>query len=604
LGRPDQSSVDYTSNRINVNLPFPQGATEIVFDGNRPYLSCTTVAAVDVTLAFFQNELAAAGWSPLSAATIAERWPNADLKQAAADGARAFFGRDDNSRQPPIQLSLRRRADGQTSVDVRVATFALPKELKSGPDIAGLPLPERTKSSQGVGGANSNRRELKAAVLAEIPVVTAFYRSELAARGWKDEAGGTATAPGQVVLNFSSAEETATLTLAPKYDLTVVTLTARVKDSVLSARAKAKKEADEKFMRDAEDTAQKVMAADAMRRAEQAASLSDAPLRARADDTSSLPLPETADNIQFKEDGGGLEFDSSSSVKALAAFYRGALKAQGWKETPSVINKSNMVVLEFSKAGKDLSFTIMQMGPKVNVSADGSGIAVAKAKPDTGARQASNNSGAPASIKPLEADPDSALPVPKEHTMSSLGTGKLPGSGIAFRKELEASVPADLASVLAFYRGELGKLGWKETADRAVVKSDSAQLAFSAPDGPAVLKLGRSNDETTINLAQKIPAAASQADVMPKPGQAKLMFSNFGGGEATLTINKQTIKVAAGAGSPQAKGPTLELPPGKYQYSLKVAGGAVRNNAIELAADDAWGVMISPAGEVMSLQVY
>jgi hypothetical protein len=92
---------------------------------------------------------------------------------------------------------------------------------------------------------------------------------------------------------------------------------------------------------------------------------------------------------------------------------------------------------------------------------------------------------------------------------------------------------------------------------------------------------------------------------MPKPGLAKLMFGNMGGSEAAVTINKQTVKVAAGAGGPQSpKGPTLELPPGKYQYSLKVAGGPARNNQIEIAADDAWGLMIAPNGEVLPLQMY
>jgi hypothetical protein len=50
-----------------------------------------------------------------------------------------------------------------------------------------------------------------------------------------------------------------------------------VKESALAARAKAKKDADDKFMADAEATAQQMMAADAVRRAAQAANLSDAP---------------------------------------------------------------------------------------------------------------------------------------------------------------------------------------------------------------------------------------------------------------------------------------------------------------------------------------
>jgi hypothetical protein len=207
-------------------------------------------------------------------------------------------------------------------------------------------------------------------------------------------------------------------------------------------------------------------------------------------------------------------------------------------------------------------------------------------------------------VADLEAEPDSALPVPRQHTMSALGAGKLPGSETPFRRELEASVPAELNSVLAFYRSELTKRGWKESAERAVVKPEQVQLVFSSPDGPALLKLGRSNGETTINLAQKIPAAAAKGDVMPKPGQAKLMFTNLGDGEAALTVNKQSIKIAAGAGGAHAKGPTLELPPGKYQYSLKVGGSPAQNSTIELAADDAWGLMIAPGGDVMPLQVY
>jgi hypothetical protein len=46
------------------------------------------------------------------------------------------------------------------------------------------------------------------------------------------------------------------------------------------------------------------------------------------------------------------------------------------------------------------------------------------------------------------------------------------------------------------------------------------------------------------------------------------------------------------------------LPPGKYQYSLKVAGRPARSSNIELAADDTWGLMIAPDGAVLPLQMY
>ena len=166
--------------------------------------------------------------------------------------------------------------------------------------------------------------------------------------------------------------------------------------------------------------------------------------------------------MKFDGPGGKLEFNSTSSVKALAAFYRGSLKSLGWKEQPSVINKSNMVVMEFSRSGKELSFTAMQMGPKVNVSADGSGLVIA-ATSGAPTSQASSGSTAKAAVEELEAEPDSALPVPKQRSMRAMGTGKIPGSDAPFRRDLDASVPAELNAVLAFYRSELGKRGWKES---------------------------------------------------------------------------------------------------------------------------------------------
>jgi hypothetical protein len=137
------------------------------------------------------------------------------------------------------------------------------------------------------------------------------------------------------------------------------------------------------------------------------------------------------------------------------------------------------------------------------------------------------------------------------------------------------------------------------------VSADSAQIDFTSPQGPAVLKLGRAKGETIVNLAQKNPDAATKADIMPKPGQARVMLGNIGAKEASLTINKQTIKIAAGAGGPQSpKGPMLDLAPGKYQYALRVPGRPARTETLTVAAGDAWGLMVGPTGEVLPLQMY
>ncbi|QAU43898.1 hypothetical protein [Bradyrhizobium guangzhouense] len=607
LGRPDQSGVTYTPNRIYSNVPFPDGAIDLVFDETRPYLGCIAPSAFDATVEFYAKEMAAIGWRKLTPET-ATSWPNADLSETVANGVRVFFEHPEGDetqfyKQKPVMLTLTRRDDGRTNVDIRIAPFALPTNLTT-EEMSGLPIPKPYKSAGGR-GAGPNRHDLTVAALAEPSAVLAFYHREFAARGWTEEGNAPLAAGDEVALKFSSTEQTGVLRLSRKYDFTMVYLTAQVKESVLAARAKAKKDADDQFMRDAAAMTKQVLAEDAIRRKAQAAALSDAPLQAQAGGNTPLPVPVNAQEVESGD--GRLEFNSASSVKALAAFYRASLKPAGWKEQPSVINQPNMAVMEFSKAGKSISMTLMQMGPKVNVSANGSGLRMAAAKPAATSQSASNDpaarpAGAPA---PLEADPDSALPVPKQHSSTSLGTAKLPGIEVPFRRELDASVPAELGDVLAFYRSELKKLGWQEKPEGAVTTTDRVQLAFASPQGPATLKLGRAKGETSVNLVQKNPEAATKANIMPRPGQAKLLLGNMGYQEAVLTINKQTVKVAAGAGGPQSpKGPMLDLPPGKYLYALKVAGQPGRNATIELAAGDAWGLMVGPTGEVLPLQMY
>jgi hypothetical protein len=98
-------------------------------------------------------------------------------------------------------------------------------------------------------------------------------------------------------------------------------------------------------------------------------------------------------------------------------------------------------------------------------------------------------------------------------------------------------------------------------------------------------------------------AKAEKAGMAPKPGQAKLMFGNVLPAEAVFSVNKQTIKVPAGAGAKGADGPTLELPPGKYKVVIKLAGRPAQTQETTVAADETWGLLIGPGG-VLPLQMY
>ena len=171
--------------------------------------------------------------------------------------------------------------------------------------------------------------------------------------------------------------------------------------------------------------------------------------------------------------------------------------------------------------------------------------------------------------------------------------------------------PLDLAAVLQFYRGELGKRGWTENAD-GTVGPDRAEVTFTTTDGPALLRLTRQNDRTVADLSRRKPAAADSG-LRPKPGQARLRLGNTRDEEAIITINERTIKLAAKADNltddtkTASKSPdnvNLDLPPGKYKARVKLAGGAAQSREFELVADETWGLLVGPAGVPLPVHLY
>jgi len=315
----------------------------------------------------------------------------------------------------------------------------------------------------------------------------------------------------------------------------------------------------------------------------------DKPLAALPGAETPIPLPEGAEFVDFRGADGKLEFTSYASVATVVAFYRSAMKPLGWREKPSVINRPNMVVLDFLKDGKTVSLTIMQMGKSVNVNANGSGLLVKTAA-------APQPATSPAAVQDLEADEKSGLPYPKTNTMN--GTERTP-----FRVVLNVRTSADLQSVLAFYRRELGKRNWTTVGEKTSTEPEQATISFKSPDGPAVLKLSRERDETTIELAIRKTAEATKAGVLPKAGQAKVLFGNMLDKDAVVTVSGKTVKVGPGVGSKAPDGPSLDLPPGKYKFSFKIANGPAQSEDVTVGADETWGLLFGPGG-ALPLQVY
>ncbi|MBR0958413.1 hypothetical protein [Bradyrhizobium japonicum] len=200
----------------------------------------------------------------------------------------------------------------------------------------------------------------------------------------------------------------------------------------------------------------------------------------------------------------------------------------------------------------------------------------------------------------LTLDPAAKLPAPTRYSHRAIHTTVMPGIEAPLRTRLEARVPAALSDVLAFYRTELRKLGWQERQDDAVVGADHARLAFLSPIGPAALELDRKDGSTAVQLVQKNSEVAARANVLPEPGQAKLVFSNIGETEAVLAINERTIPRPAGANAV-----ALDLVPGKYAYGLSVPGRTATTNMLTVAAGDTWELTVGRDGEAWPpLQLY
>ena len=200
-------------------------------------------------------------------------------------------------------------------------------------------------------------------------------------------------------------------------------------------------------------------------------------------------------------------------------------------------------------------------------------------------------------------DPVTGLPRPKPWLVTT-------AKNSTFIKAFHVETPLDLAGVLRFYRHELSNRGWSENGG-AVVEPGGAVIAFTTSDGPALLRLTRQDDRTIVDLSLRKPAATDAA-VLPMPGQVRLLLGNSTNEEAVITINEQTIELAAGAeltddtatGRKSPESQEFNLPPGKYKVSLKIASGVAQNQEFEVAADETWGLVVGPAGVPIPLHLY
>jgi hypothetical protein len=178
-------------------------------------------------------------------------------------------------------------------------------------------------------------------------------------------------------------------------------------------------------------------------------------------------------------------------------------------------------------------------------------------------------------------------------------------------ESIHIETPLDLAGVFQFYRGELARRGWTENEGSAI-DPERAAMVFSTSDGLALLRLTRQSDRTIVDLSRR--KFVRQISVMPRPGQARLLLGNATDEEVAITINGQTVKMAAHVGARLIDDPEtgaksqesqeIDLQPGKYKVSLTVANRAAQSREFEVAAKETWGLLASSTGVPIPLHLY
>ncbi|RTE92386.1 hypothetical protein [Bradyrhizobium sp. LVM 105] len=190
--------------------------------------------------------------------------------------------------------------------------------------------------------------------------------------------------------------------------------------------------------------------------------------------------------------------------------------------------------------------------------------------------------------------------------------GLMTAKNSPFIRSAHVETPLGVEAVLGFYRAALAKRGWTED-DGAVVAPDRAVVAFTTSDGPGLLRLVRQDNMTIVDLSLRKLLAATSA-IRPAPGHVMLLLGNKTDEAADITVNGRTIKLAAHAGEklidsdvaadklPDSQ--KIDLSPGTYKVTLKLDGSAAASREFEVAANEAWGLLVGPEGVPLPIRLY
>ncbi len=159
---------------------------------------------------------------------------------------------------------------------------------------------------------------------------------------------------------------------------------------------------------------------------------------------------------------------------------------------------------------------------------------------------------------------------------------------------MASTVAASPESVLAFYRRELGALGWKETEP---LRNQGGRMvaAFASADGPGLLTIERKGRETRATLLLRKEAEARKAGMLRKPVR-RANPGQHGRFRSDGRHRRRTFRLAAGVGSKAPDGPWLDVAPGSHRATIRAPGKPDVVENVTVRAGEIWGVVIGPGG--------
>lgn len=224
--QPAPDKPEERADRVDASaFPLPDSARSIDLDSRRKQITFTSSEDADAQQEFFAARLEGIGWNQVSSS------------RSTVNNTKTFLVLGFFKDQLELRVEIDYDADkgtGKTAIKGSGLAFAsLPGEEEPEPaagalvaeELDGFLIPTENKGYSREGSKFLNRLETR--VDATLDAVVAFYRNELANRGWKESSASSQVSKTGAVIPFTNDASRLLLTLTPKEDEIVIQLEAR-----------------------------------------------------------------------------------------------------------------------------------------------------------------------------------------------------------------------------------------------------------------------------------------------------------------------------------------------------------------------------------------